>query len=569
MEGANFNYQLSKPIALDESLAMDTAKLVICNGVGVYNSDIQLFGQVDECEDCELQLMTENSIVASHNNMALALTSIYAYRLELRHNKLPFSSTSPSSFESCRFHVRLEEYGEYVLNVGLNPNYSDLSLSSQTHDSFVCNWRQVKTGNSSLEPLLLLLAATIFLLPLLIFFVRHLLLRLVNISSLEMDLNLSSVVAFMVYPYDTVIDAKSAAEDGQRDRVPVRQRIQCVDVLRGIAIVIMIFNFYGDGSYASLDHSIWNGVQFSDLALPNFVFVMGLSIAITNRRESFRIKRSGALDFAKLIYRIFWRSLVLFFIGLSLTNVNLKDYASIRIFGILQRLSLTYLLTSLATLLALFRYADATTTRTTAKSSRNLFWDLKRFWPEWIPILALVVLQTGLEFSIDPAKWNDTSVASMKGCPRGYLGPGGLHWNGSYQHCTGGAHRLLDLYFLGEAHMNPEPVTSLIYKTIVPFDDMGLLGTCCSVFLCFLGVQAGKVLLYSHSDRQRAARWTVWTLLFGILTFFIHVIPSPYPFNSSLLPLNFSLLYELIHAYTSKLFNVRISIFLLIIRNLL
>ena len=131
----------------------------------------------------------------------------------------------------------------------------------------------------------------------------------------------------------------------------------------------------------------------------------------------------------------------------------------------------------------------------------------------------------------------------MKGCPRGHLGPGGLHWNNSYPTCTGGAHRLLDLWLLGERHLEPFPTTVMVYQTTVRFDDNALLGTCCSVLLCFLGLQAGKVLLFSRSDRERAVRWAVWSVLLALLTLPLVLIPSPYQFNSSLLPINKNLWY--------------------------
>ena len=39
------------------------------------------------------------------------------------------------------------------------------------------------------------------------------------------------------------------------------------------------------------------------------------------------------------------------------------------------------------------------------------------------------------------------------GCPRGYLGPGGLHDGGKYEKCTGGVTGAVDRAVFGPNHM--------------------------------------------------------------------------------------------------------------------
>ena len=562
---ANFEYEPSIQISEDledYTPAIDTASLLVCNG---FSTPVELFGQVDECTNCAFQSLSHRPIEPG-DDIALALTSIYAYRLELRR----YTSSSDSSlnllpfFEPCRLHMRLEEYGAFVWNVGHHPNCGDLPPSSA---GSVCEWRQLKAGSSSMTPLVVLLSATLVGLPLLCLLVC-VLLRAVALRCPAVYSVMCSVASFMCDPRTSSSavggDEKTREEKLENSQQKKGRRVLSVDVLRGAAIVVMIFWGYGSGAYACLDHTIWNGIHLSDVAFPSFMFVMGVSLAITNCRDARRIREAvclppqpqpshgthssthnrlkrGVLEFAKLVYRFVWRSLILFVIGLALSNHDFSDdpdYSGIRIFSILQRLALTYLITGLATLPIFLRYAAGDVS---IAFSHGLFWDLSRFWPEWIPILALVALQTGLEYGIDPANWNATSVASMTGCPRGYLGPGGLHWNGSYPTCTGGAHRLLDLWLLGEEHLDESPTTHMVYETRVPYEDDGLLGTCSSVLLCFLGLQAGKVLLFSRSDRERIFRWIVWTAFYGLLILPLVQLPSPYQFNESLLPINFSI----------------------------
>lgn len=49
------------------------------------------------------------------------------------------------------------------------------------------------------------------------------------------------------------------------------------------------------------------------------------------------------------------------------------------------------------------------------------------FWPQWFIVLLLVLTWVLVTF-----------LAEFKGCPKGYLGPGGKHDQGIYQNCTGG-----------------------------------------------------------------------------------------------------------------------------------
>ena len=55
---------------------------------------------------------------------------------------------------------------------------------------------------------------------------------------------------------------------------------------------------------------------------------------------------------------------------------------------------------------------------------------------------------------------------------RGYLGPGGLHDNGSYFNCTGGAAGYIDRKLFGENHIYGHPtseVNHLLQKGIVMY----------------------------------------------------------------------------------------------------
>ena len=133
------------------------------------------------------------------------------------------------------------------------------------------------------------------------------------------------------------------------------KRIYSLDVLRGLAICIMIFVDAPpvlEEIYPVFVHAEWEGLTFADLAFPGFVFTMGMSAAVsTARREPSlrKILKRAAILFA---IGILFNELPFIFAGFLWDNFTGADFyeqaiAHIRIFGILQRLALTYLFTML------------------------------------------------------------------------------------------------------------------------------------------------------------------------------------------------------------------------------
>ena len=125
-----------------------------------------------------------------------------------------------------------------------------------------------------------------------------------------------------------------------------QNRLQALDVMRGIAIAAMImFNNPGGGKvYAPLKHAVWNGLTPTDLAYPFVMFIMGGAICFSLR------KFAGAES--KALWRIFRRTLLIFVVGVFLSNfskliggkLTLENW---RIMGVLQRLALVYMFGSL------------------------------------------------------------------------------------------------------------------------------------------------------------------------------------------------------------------------------
>lgn len=121
------------------------------------------------------------------------------------------------------------------------------------------------------------------------------------------------------------------------------ERLLSLDVFRGITIAGMILvNNPGswDHVYPPLLHAKWHGWTPTDLIFPFFLFIVGVAMSF-----SFAVQGKPP-SLAKILSR----SLVLFGLGLFMAAYPWFDVAHVRIPGVLQRIALCYLATSLLVL---------------------------------------------------------------------------------------------------------------------------------------------------------------------------------------------------------------------------
>jgi predicted acyltransferase len=122
-----------------------------------------------------------------------------------------------------------------------------------------------------------------------------------------------------------------------------------LDVFRGATIAAMILvNNPGDGpaAYGPLQHSEWNGWTPTDLVFPFFLFIVGVAMAF-----SFRSRRERGASRERLMTHAVWRSLILFGLGMFLNGFpDHYQLASWRVYGVLQRIAVCYLITSVLAL---------------------------------------------------------------------------------------------------------------------------------------------------------------------------------------------------------------------------
>lgn len=122
------------------------------------------------------------------------------------------------------------------------------------------------------------------------------------------------------------------------------QRLLSLDALRGltIAFMIMVNNNGGPGSWHFMNHSAWNGMTATDLVFPTFLFVVGASIVFAF--ES-RLRRGATRT--ELASHTVKRAAILFLLGIVVNGFPYFHLAHLRIYGVLQRIAICYLVIGL------------------------------------------------------------------------------------------------------------------------------------------------------------------------------------------------------------------------------
>ena len=142
--------------------------------------------------------------------------------------------------------------------------------------------------------------------------------------------------------------------------LPAQRRVTSVDALRGFT---MFWIIGADGAAKALaemlsgkgtipstagtiiagqfEHAEWEGLRFYDLIFPLFIFVTGVAIVFSLTRLIEQESKSTAH------WRVLRRSLLLFALGLVYYGVVSESWREIRLLGVLNRIALCYLFTSL------------------------------------------------------------------------------------------------------------------------------------------------------------------------------------------------------------------------------
>jgi len=274
-----------------------------------------------------------------------------------------------------------------------------------------------------------------------------------------------------------------------------QHRVQALDAFRGISLAIMLFVNSGAGNYVMFQQSVWNGLHLADLVFGWFVWIMGVSMAI-----SFDAQQQKGTSKKAMLKKVLVRTAKHALLSLLITNVSRTSLDKLRFFGVLMRIAVSYLAVALIIL-----YVPKNT-KSTVEENKSKYRDIIVHVYEFIPVLVFLALWFGLTFGLP-----------VPGCPTGYLGPGGLADYGKYKNCTGGAAGYIDYQLIGKSHLNQNPTSLGIYESM-PFDSEGLLGTLTTIVMVYLGVMAGIVIIYHKTHKEIMKRWLIGALLLGVVS---------------------------------------------------
>ena len=250
------------------------------------------------------------------------------------------------------------------------------------------------------------------------------------------------------------------------------KRLLSLDVFRGMTIASMILvNTIIVTPFPTLEHAKWNGVHFADLIFPFFLVVVGISLVLSLSKQ---MKRGDSHTdiIIKIVQRTFIILLLGYLLNLFPNHLTLETIATVRVYGVLQRIALCYFFAALC-----YLYLSRT------EQLALIFILLIGYW-----LLMMYV-------------------------PVPHYGAGNLT---TYGNLGGYIDRLLF------------PAANLYGKT---YDPEGLLGTVPALASTLLGSMAGIFLLSSKTKQQKC----IGMLLAGIAGMALGWIWSQwFPFNKPL-----------------------------------
>lgn len=129
-------------------------------------------------------------------------------------------------------------------------------------------------------------------------------------------------------------------KDASKSAAGQSGRLLSLDIYRGMTIAFMILvNTPGTWShvFSPLRHASWHGCTPTDLVFPSFLFIAGVAMWYSLRKYNFEFSGSS-------LFRILRRVALIFAAGLFLNIFPHfdRDYGTLRIMGVLQRIALAY-----------------------------------------------------------------------------------------------------------------------------------------------------------------------------------------------------------------------------------
>ncbi|XP_047206950.1 heparan-alpha-glucosaminide N-acetyltransferase [Girardinichthys multiradiatus] len=444
------------------TLKMDQALLAFHNQL---TEQVQVFYTSDYCYKCVKQPLVT---VKPNNNASAAISTKFTLTLQVE------SQTRNATL--CRWSQIYEEGGHYSVWIQMP--------AASTNP--ICHFSVDRSPNNAYLPLLVA--------ALLLAFIALLVVVVPYIHRRRCTSKCVRVICCQDPLYSMDNEGAHACETAAKP-----SRLLSLDAFRGFALTVMVFVNYGGGGYWFFQHAPWNGLTVADLVMPWFVFIIGTSVVL-----AFSSMQKRGVNRLQLLRKITWRTVVLMMLGFCFLNYSPRDgplsWSWLRIPGVLQRLGFTYFVVSL-----LQTFWGQSPIPERAHQWRNAAQDIFSYWPQWVIIMLLETLWLCITF-----------LMPVPNCPTGYLGAGGIGDDGLHPNCTGGAAAYIDRWIFGD-NMFRYPTCKEMYRTGQPFDPEGILGTINSIVMGFLGMQAGKIIVfYKGKNIHILCRYLMWAIILGI-----------------------------------------------------
>lgn len=263
-------------------------------------------------------------------------------------------------------------------------------------------------------------------------------------------------------------------------------RLTSLDAFRGFTVAGMIIvNVPGSWShvYAPLLHKPWHGTTPTDFVFPFFLYIVGVSIALAFNRQVEAGKPKG-----EMFKKILIRSLKIFALGVFLWLFPKFDLSNARVAGVLQRISIVFLVCSVLFL--------------------NTGWKAQAKWAA-ILLLGYWVLMALVPVPIDDVI-REALITGQTLRSNGLVAVEGIRQMGE-----------------GFVAPNFEPGTNLqawLDRRLLPgvmwektWDPEGLLSTLPAIATGITGLLAGRLLLSSLSTERKL----IWLFFGGFSAFVI------------------------------------------------
>ncbi|PPD83599.1 hypothetical protein GOBAR_DD19465 [Gossypium barbadense] len=320
----------------------------------------------------------------------------------------------------------------------------------------------------------------------------------------------------------------------KRKLIGSNQRLLSLDVFRGLTVALMILVDDAGGAFPSINHTPRFGVTIADFVMPFFLFGVGVSISLVFKKAS-----SKSLATKKVVLR----TVKLFLLGLFLQGGyfhgrnNLAygvDVAKIRWLGVLQRISIGYLLASIT---------EIWLVRNVMVDSPTAF--VQKYYIQWIIATLLLSLYMCVLYGLYVPNWEFQS-------PSLTLSTNGPHTQ--IVHCgvrgslepPCNAVGYIDRYFLGEPHLYRRPVYRRTKECSVnspdygnlpphspewclaPFDPEGILSSLMAVLTCIVGLHFGHILLHHKGQMHRVVLWSMSSFALLFSGFVLQLLGIPF-----------------------------------------